>query len=135
MTIPELPNVKLSKEPFGANIFLSISSEKSEDIERFFNFLVNYAATPEGCELEWIGENFAKLQLNEERLIAAFELYYSMYNEYTLNMPEKQAKFLAVKEARIASGNIQRDHFLKEAAYDVVVGSSAITKNGKQIKF
>ena len=78
MKIPQLPNVRLSQERYGANIILGIEGQKAE-IERFFIFLHNYGGTPRDGELEWLNDEFAKLQTDTERLFNAYYAYHYIY--------------------------------------------------------
>jgi len=136
MKVASLPEVKLIKEVFGANIVLGILSPQQENIERFFNFLCNYGATPYGCELEWMNENrtFAKIQLDEDKLFSAFQTYYYIYNKYNLGFDDNRAEKSSRRDAAEAVEPIGRDRYLREHKYITVIESSDVTKNGIQIR-
>lgn len=140
--ISDLPEVSLTKRKYGANIFLGISSDKKENIERFFLFLHNYGAAPEGSELEWPdenNENFARLQLTETKLIKGYNTYLFLINKYNHKYNTKKSEEIARREAREIVKNIRDDEFLCGKSHrfnknESVIGSSLVKKNGSVIK-
>ena len=111
MKIPQLPKVRLSQERYGANIILGIEGQKAE-IERFFIFLHNYGGTPRDCELEWLNDEFAKLQTDEERLFNAYYAYNYIYLTVNERINSHVADGKSKHIAKETIENLDRDYYL-----------------------
>ena len=49
--------ITLSKQMWGANVYIGISSESEQEITEFFNGIYNFNGCPENTELDWISRD------------------------------------------------------------------------------
>lgn len=113
-------NVILSRENYGANIYVGVKGLK-DDIVRFFNGVYNWGGCSAHCELEWIGQigsngssaYLAKFQTNEERFVKSL---YNINLSFLTNSGQKIETITARREARRLTqktfNNMNHDPFL-----------------------
>jgi hypothetical protein len=117
MKLPtQLPNVKLTKEIFGANLILGIYGAKAE-IEKFFNFLYNWGAAPHSAELEYLNDGLGAFQLNEETMISSLASFFTTRLVENDGVSEEVAKKIGDRTANDYVKNIPYDRFLSGGSY------------------